>query len=419
MWHTRGMTAKRRERYGEGSVHQRPNGTWCGQIELGLDASGKRRRKFLYAKTEAELRKKMKVARRQRDDNGDLDTADLTLGRWLDDWLERIAAKRVKPATLRSYRTAVNHHIKPSIGKVRLSRLGATHIRKMHADITGRPSKRSTRTLSTTTAHNAHRVLAAALADAVLEGRVGRNIASIVPAPSKDDSDRLGLTASSAVALLTACPDSRWLAALLLGLRQGERLGLRWSHVDLDAGIADLAWSLTHVSYAHGCGGACGLTPRRCPKRHLPIPAGMRHEPLEGNLVLMAPKTRGSRRIVPLPDPLLHALRAQHDITSGRRFDLVWCDDDGSPIEPKQDWQDWQDALKQAGLPKVTLHEARHTCASLLLELGVDVKVIGSILGHSQVTTTRGYQHASVDLSRAALAGLAQRLELPAAAATV
>lgn len=417
-WHTLGMTAKRRERYGEGSVHRRPNGTWCGQIELGLDANGKRLRRTVYAKTETALRKKMKAERRVLDETGSLPTADAQLARWLDDWLERVAAKRVKPATLRSYRTAVEHHIKPSIGKVRLSRLSAAHIRKMHADITGRTSKRGKQTLSTTTAHNAHRVLAAALADAVLEGRVGRNIASIVPAPSKAESDRLGLTATSAVALLTAAPDSRWLAALLLGLRQGERLGLRWSHVDLDAGIADLAWSLTHVSYAHGCGDTCGLTPRRCPKRHLPIPAGMRHEPLEGNLVLMAPKTKGSRRIVPIPDPLLQALRVQHDITSGRRFDLVWCEEDGSPIEPKQDWQDWQAALEKANLPKVTLHEARHTCASLLLELGVDVKVIGSILGHSQVTTTRGYQHASVELSRAALAGLARRLALPAAAAT-
>lgn len=411
------MTVQRlRRRNGEGSLHRRANGTWCAQIDLGYDLDGKRRRKTIYGRTEEDALHKLREAQRQYALNGDLPTSDIPLSKWLDDWLERIAAQRVKPGTLRSYRTAIVHHIKPSIGTIRLGRLSVAHVRKMHADITSMPARRGGK-VSPTTAHNAHRVLSSALADAVREGRVGRNIASIVPAPAKADSERRGLSASAAVSLLRHTPDSRWLAALLLGLRQGERLGLRWSHVDLDAGVADIAWSLTRVTYAHGCGGTCGTTPRRCPQRTLPIPPGMRHEPLAGNLVLMAPKTRGSRRVVPLPAPLVEALRLQHAVTGRSRLGLVWCDADGDPIDPHDDWKDWHDALKAAGLPKITLHEARHTTATLLLELKVDRRVISELLGHSQMVTTEGYKHVAVDLSREAVSGLAQRLELTAAGA--
>lgn len=404
------MTANKRERRGEGSVHQRPNGSWCGQIDLTPDTSGKRRRKTVYAATEPELRKKMRLLRRQLDDAGDLATSDPRLQTWLADWLERVAARRVKPGTLRAYRTAVTHHINPSIGSIYLSRLSVAHVRRMHADVSDR--------LSTTTAHNAHRVLCAALGDAVLEGKVGRNVAALVAAPPKADNDRLGMSVSTAKTLLRSTTDSRWLAALLLGLRQGERLGLRWDYVDLDNGIADLSWSLAHVTWAHGCKDAKSHTARSCPERKLPIPAGMRHEVLCGNSVLLTPKTRSSRRVVPLLPPLVHALRQQRETTGNSIYGLVWCNIDGTPIGQKQDWQDWKDALAAAGIPHVTLHEARHTTATLLMELGVDAKVIGAILGQSSVLTTRGYQHVSLELSRAALAGLADRLELPAAAAT-
>lgn len=406
------MTATRRERRGEGSVHQRPNGSWCGQVTLQPDSAGRRRRKTIYAATETELRQKMRLLRRQLDDAGDLSTSDPRLETWLTDWLERIAARRVKPGTYRAYRTAVNKWITPAIGSIYLSKLNVTHVRKMHADIIDRQE------LSPTTARNAHAALSAALDDAMRENRVTRNVAKMVDPPAKDDSDRIGMSASTAMTLLRSTTDSRWLAALLLGLRQGERLGLRWSHVDLDAGIADLSWSLAHVTYSHGCKDSEGHTARSCPQRRLAIPAGMRHEVLCGNHVLLTPKTRSSRRVVPLLAPLVAALREQQKITGDSAHGLVWCNEDGTPIGQKQDWQDWRDALATAAIPHVTLHEARHTTATLLLELKVDAKIIAAILGHSSVVTTRGYQHASLDLSRAALEGLADRLGLPSGAAT-
>lgn len=409
------MTKVRRERRGEGSVHRRPNGGWCGQIDLGPSVEGTRRRRTIYAPTEDELRKKMKAERRVLDDKGDLSTSDLRLEQWLDDWLVRVVGKKLKPNGMRAYRTAVNKHIKPSIGKIRLSRLGVAHIRKMHADIIDRLD------LSPTTALHAHRVLSSALADAVLEGRVGQNIASVVPAPAKADNDRTSMSPAVAKRIMFEADDSRWYVGILLGIRRGERLGLRWSHVDLDLGVVDLAWSLSEVGWAHGCGDICGLTKVRCPKRVHPIPKGMRHE-LLGNraLALLPPKTRKSRRVVPLPAPVVEILQRQQEITGGSQYDLVWCDPTtGAPIPPRRDWQEWHDLLVGYKIPHIEPHEMRHTTATLLMEMNVPDEVIGAILGHSSTVTTRGYQHANLEVSRNALNGLAAKLELTASAAAL
>lgn len=426
------MTAERRERRGEGSVHRRwrhgcesgqghvarlcpkrREAGWCAQIELTPEGDGKRRRKTIYAPTEKAIRERLRVERRQRDEHGDLATSDPRLEKWLDDWLERVASKRLKPGAMRTYRTSVNLHIKPSIGRIYLSRLGVAHIRRMHADIIDRLD------LSPTTAHNAHRVLSAALADAVLEGRVGQNIASVVPAPRKADSERTSVSSDVAKRIMREGDDSRWYVAFLLGVRRGERLGLRWQCVDIDNGIIDLSWSLSEVGWAHGCGEVCGLTKRRCPKRRHPIPKGMKHVTLgDRATVLLTPKSKRSIRVVPIPAPLAPILERQRELTAGREHDLVWCQDNGAPVNPRRDWQDWTNLLDRLGIAHFEPHAMRHTTATLLLEAKVPQPVIAAILGHSSVVTTEGYQHAPLELSRSALDGLAGTLGLPAAATT-
>lgn len=408
---------RKRRRPGEGGVNRRPNGTFAAVIELAPDTDGKRRRKFAYAKTEREALAALGKMRRQLEETGDLPTADMPLGKWMTYWLENIAFKRVKPGTFVSYRSAVVHYINPSIGKRPLSRLSLAHVRQMHD---------YTRSLgcNSTTARKAHRVLAAALNDAVREGRVGRNIASLVPAPAKAVSTRGPLSYAEAVDMLKIAARSeetaaRWLAAFLLGARQGELLGLRWDHVDLDAGLIDLAWSLQVINYAHGCGGGCGKTAKGCPQRWLPIPDGFEFERLEENrnLCLLRPKTRTSRRVVPLADALWAALRLHRENAAPNPHGLVWAREDGRPISPKEDWTAWTDLLKAAGIKrKVTLHEARHSTATWLAEEAVAENVIVNLLGHSDVIVNRSYQHLSPATGREALNLLGAKLALPNAA---
>ena len=212
--------------------------------------------------------------------------------------------------------------------------------------------------------------------------------------------------------------DSRWIAALLTGARQGELLGLQWDRVDLDAGTADLAWQLQALGYRHGChprspDPGCGKTRAgSCPDRELDVPAGFEHTPLRGRLCLTRPKSSAGRRIVPLPPVLVNALNRHLEVTRDdpSPFGLVWSTSDGAPISARDDLAAWHDLLTRAGVPRNHLHAARHTTATLLMDLGIDVTVIQSILGHAQPLTTQRYQHADLTMSRTALARLADHV---------
>lgn len=407
---------------GEGGVYQRASdGLWVGQLDLGY-RDGKRRRRTVYGRTADQALKKMQQARREHD-AGRVDTASLTVEKWLNYWLAEIAAKKVKPRTLRTYRSYVETHLIPVLGKKRLDRLTPEHVRELHRHVLA--SK------SSTTALHAHRILSTALEAARKEsaGGILRNVATYVDAPRRRRNSRGGLTVDEAKKVLAAAGDgplaSRWWAALLTGARQGELIGLRWSHVDLDAAVIDLAWSLQRVPYQHGCAVTAPAKDKPwpcgrkwgtwCPQRRFDIPAGMEYELLESNIVLLRPKTSGSRRLVPLLPAMVAALRLHRetDVTPNPHG-LVWHREDGRPWDAGSDWRNWNTLLTAADVPHVTLHEARNTTATLLLEANIDPHVIASILGHSDIVTTRGYQTVSLELARRAVDGLGDRLGLPA-----
>lgn len=406
---------RRRRQRGEGTVHRRtvdgkPRG-YAGQIDLGV-INGRRIRKSVYGPTQDAVIKKMREMRRQLDETGALPTTDMTVEKWLKFWLNNLVAERVKPKTFASYRTAVTHHICPSIGSVRLSKLTAQHVRTMDREIAAR--------LSTSTARLAHRILSIALNDAAREKKVAYNVAKDARPPSNAVSVRKNLTAAQAITVLTKAGNlndamaARWLIALLYGPRQGECLGLRWSDIGPDT--IDIAWSLSVAPWEHGCDGTCGKGRAGCPHRRIVIPNGVEHTILYRNIVLMRPKNDASIRVVPLIPIIEAALELRREQVERDRpnylvdHDLVFATPTGDPITPRNDYQAWQDLLGSAGLPHATLHAARHTTATLLLELGVDAKVIGSILGHSDIITTRAYQHVDTSLARLALTGLTDRL---------
>lgn len=405
---------------GEGSVYERSPGLWCGQIDLGW-VEGKRKRRTIYGPSQEAVVKEIRKARREIDD-GIRTTSSPTVEWWLRHWLDEIASKKVKPRTLLTYRSYVEGHIIRAIGKKRLAKLEPQHVREMHRAVLAGGH-------SSTTALHAHRILSTALEVARKERRVTVNVASLLDAPARRKSERTGMTAADAKKVLaTAANDplaARWWAAFMTGARQGEMLGLRWDYVDLDAGLIDLAWSLQRVPYSHGCATTrpapdkpwpCG---RRfgadCPTRWLDVPAGMEYVQLEGNICLLRPKTTGSRRIVPLVPAMVAALRLHRDTdVTPNPHGLVWHRPDGRPYDAGIDLRAWTALLKKAGVKHVTLHEARNTTATLLLEAGVDPHVIASILGHSDVVTTRGYQTVSQEMQRRAVASLGAQLGLDA-----
>ncbi len=409
----------RRQR-GEGSVYQRGDGRWAGTLDLGYRA-GKRRRKTIYGRTQAEVVRKLGKARRELAEHGDLPTAGTTLARWLDYWLVSIAPARVKPKTLATYRAYANRWIVPTIGRHRLDRLQPKHVREMHAAIEAERSS--------TTALQAHNILSRALRDAMVDGRVSRNVASLVERPTKARNSPQALSLPEAVAVMRSVHGdrngSRWHMALLVGARQGECLGLEWDRVNLEDGVLDLAWQLQRIPYRHGCGekGRDGWPCERewadrCPARELDVRKGYEHRVLDGNLCLQRPKTKVSQRIVPMPPPLVASLRERRRQWEAERtaysvdHGLVWPRPDGRPQDAGDDGRAWRAVLEACGIEPRQQHAARHTTATLLQAMGVPESVRMSIMGHSQAATQRQYAHIDVSLQREALDALGQRLAI-------
>ncbi len=395
---------------GEGGLHQRADGMWIGSVDLGVGGDGKRRRRTVSASTKSMAVRRLRELIAQKD-AGSLPGPSTTVEVWLTRWLADIARPRLSPRSAQDYEAAVRTHLIPHLGAYKMAALAPQHIRDLHKVMAAGGS-------SSGTVYKVHRYLAASLTDGVREGVIPRSPADLVSPPRKTRKTRDALTIEQATHLLRTADTAgdplvtRWAAALLLGARQGELLGLTWDRVDLDGGTVDLAWQLQSLPSSHGCGGVCGkVQPARCPSRQVKVPLGFEITPVVGTLALTRPKTSRSARVVPMPDALVAVLKRHCDV-SGRGVGFVWTTDGVAPWYPRRDYTAWQVALVRAGLPPMPLHAARNTTASILLSQGVDAHVIQQILGHTSVVTTRGYVSVDQTMARQGMAGLDRMLEL-------
>jgi len=407
---------KGRRDKGTGALYQRnSDGRWVGYVTLPDDPlTGKRRRKVVTAKTQKEANRKLRDLRRELDRAGDLPTSSPPLAKWLEVHDERHLST-LKPKAAAAARSAISNYIVPAIGKIRLERLTATHVYRLHDYVM------TTKGLSSSTANQAHRVLRKALADAVEQQGLGRNVADIVSPPATAVVQRKALSADEAKALmythrkepLTAL---RLAVALLTGMRQGECLGLTWGAIDLDRKVITVSWQLQNISYVHGCEPSCGKKRAiQCPDKKFDYPHGQEIVQVRGALHLLRPKSRKGWREIPLAPILADMLKAyKKEHAKPHEHDLVFLRNDATPLPPRQDAELWKQALAKAKLPHVPLHSARHTTATLLHELGVPEQVRMQILGHASATVTQGYTHISSGEAAAAMGQLGDLLALDA-----
>jgi integrase len=214
------------------------------------------------------------------------------------------------------------------------------------------------------------------------------------------------------LAVAAVRPDSsRWVAALVEGLRPAEALGLTWDMIDLDAETMTLAWQLKALPYREF----------RNPDSGFRIPRGFESRHLGGAYHLVRPKTRAGNRVIPLVPWLVDALGSWAVRGPSSSSGLVWPRDNGTPRSAEVDRREWYQIAEQADvtvtLPngrtrRPLLYEARHTAATLLLANGIDETTIKAVLGHSSVVSTQSYLHTDRTRTRAALLASADMLGL-------
>ena len=281
-----------------------------------------------------------------------------------DDWLDRLLPGTVSPRTERIYRNAVERYLVPTVGSIRLSRLSPADVSEMLSSMEAAGYAPETRRI-------ARAVLRRALRRAEQEGILTRNVAAIADGVKLPRRERRTLTPAEAKTFLAAVRDERleaaYVVALALGLRRGELLGISWDDVEFD-----------------------GPMPVVRIRRQL-----LRHG---GQGLLLADlKTAGSRRTLHLSRPVVDHLRVhrerQCDEVSACRVwrnpaNLVFTSTIGTPLDPEAFGRTVPRICKRAGLGHWSIHELRHSCASLLLAMGVPLEVVSDTLGHASIRVT-------------------------------
>ena len=336
------------------------------------DEGGGRRQGSIYARTRQEAATKLaevvqRVSRGQRPSTG-LEP----IGDFLSRWLASVEP-RLRPRTLDTYRSIVEHHLVPTLGRVRLRDLGVTDVNGFVA--AALKAGRHPRSVAHWRA-----VLRTAIADAERWGLVTRNVVELSDPPRLAAPEPALIDPVEARAMLAAVTgtdlEGPVAVALWAGLRLGEVLGLRWADVDLDARV---------------------IAVRRALQRR------------GGISRLVEPKSRTSRRTVPMPQPLadvLTHLRPAQFVADGLVFNVG-----GDPIEPTGLSHRFTNALRRAGLRPRRFHDLRHAHAGLLLLSGADIKVVSAALGHASISLTSStYAGVLPALKREAADGLARLL---------
>lgn len=330
--------ATRRRGSGEGSIYQRDEGTWTGAIDFGW-VDGKRRRKVVYGTTQSEVVSKLKKLHTQLDAGLPLPDDQITVSELMERWLSDVVVDRVSPNTVSNYRAVATRHIIPTLGRTRLAKLTPFDVQRlMRSKLDSGLSPRTVRLI--------RGVLVQAIGQAERWGLVGRNVAALTDGPRLSQKEGRALTPLQARQLLEASEGHRleacFVLMLALGLRRGEALGLPWKSVDLKRGVIKINQALKREN---------------------------------GSLLLGEVKTRGSRRSMNLPVPLIQILR-NHQARQADQKALIgegWQDNGlvfttslGTPIDPDNFRHYFSALTRKAGLGHWHPHELRHSAASIM-----------------------------------------------------
>jgi integrase len=369
---------------GEGSIYEhKRNGKKVGYRGAYTvhTAQGPKRR-YVGGKTREEARRKLAKAMSDRDGGLVFDAGSLTVGEYLDRWLEDSVRGTVRQSTYERYEYAVRPHIQPALGRIKLNRLTPVHVRGFYRE-------KLDSGFSPATVHKLHVVLRKALTQAVSDGLLPRNVAEGMKVSQTRRKEIRPLTQEQTRALLDAARGDRlealYVLAVATGLREGELLALKWEDVELEDAVLRVRHTLTRA------GGKVSLGP---------------------------PKTKKSRRSVGLTEGAVEALRAHlsKQLEEMERMGslyrpggLVFANESGGLINPSNlRNRSFARLLKRAGLPPDTrFHDLRHTCATLLLSRNVNPKIVSEMLGHSSIAITLDtYSHVLPTMQESALRAL-------------
>ena len=300
---------------------------------------------------------------------GDTPADNLTVGQWLNYWLEQVVQPSRSASTTHGYTMIVRNHLVPALGTIRLADLTAAQV-QMYLNA------KQAEGLCSNTVRKHHGVLHNALEQARRQELIKRNVVEQVSRPASTRPTHHYYDSETMFRLFEALEGTSLEPVVklagYLGLRRSEICGLKWSNVDLDEKVITIAEARTAVN---------GRSVDKETKNRSSV------------------RRLGYRGLTDLEELLsrLWQQRLEEKALLGKRYldqDFVICHSGGRPYQPDYLSSRLQRMLARNGLPYVTLHGLRHSFASIANSRNVPLYGISRALGHSSIaTTTQIYMH--------------------------
>ena len=281
----------KRRANGEGNIRKRKDGRWEGRYTAEYDANGKAITKNVLGKTQAEVKDKLRTAIEDSKKLDPVKAGSCTLEQWLKLWYSVYVEPQVRYSTREFYHNAIDHHIIPKLGSVKLEKLTMLQIQRFYNELlkSGRVQKPNQpelhdRSLSPRMVQSVHIVLNKALEHAVEEKLILANPAKKCKIPKRTRKEMSILPEAMIGPYLSAAKEHGVLAPMYLelttGLRRGELLALRWEDLDRESRTLSINKSVARQ---------------------------------DGKLVISTPKTPNSIRTVLLPEDAVKILTEEHE----------------------------------------------------------------------------------------------------------
>ena len=351
-------------------------------FDYGIDREGNRVRKYRTFDTKRDATRAFNEHKVKMDKGTQIMPSEYTFAQWLDYWYKDIILPQIEETTAYGYRGMIENYLKPQIGEIRLQKLTARDIQQYYTWLMDEKK------LSPNTVIKHHNLLTNTLNAAERQEYITKNPMRAVSPPKKRQREAKFYTPEQLGTLLDRAVGTRLelpvFICAYLGLRRGELCGLRWSDVDLEHQTITIENTRTQ--------------------------AGKKE-------IEKGTKTASSTRTLYLPDTLCDMLKAAKENQQACRAeyknayddnDYVVVMEDGRPFRPNYLSELFSKFLADNDLPKIVLHELRHTFASLSNQAGIPAYNIGKALGHSTPATTQKiYTHLLDQTHTQAVEGVA------------
>lgn len=332
--------AKRRPS-GDGMVRKKEDGRWEGRIVVGHKANGDPIFRYVYGRTQKELLSKLHQSIETYQDVELTEDSRMTLGEWLDRWLDDYKAGTIRPSTMYGYRQYAKHYIKPILGDKVISRITSTDIQRMYTRL-----KREGRVhehpeyghqLSDSMLSRIHAMLHHAMKDAQRAHLIAKNPTEGTVVPKPNYRPKQILNEEQLDTFLDAIEqDEVWrdffYTELTTGLRRGEICGLQWEDFDDADGTLKIVRSVSSRK--------------------------------AGALEIGETKTNKGRRTISLPDSTAQRLRERKKAAISQ-----WIFPNPlhpeEPVNPSYAYHRLKTILKNTGLPSIRFHDLRHPYVKL------------------------------------------------------